>query len=69
LREVRKAKSEAKVKMRAAVAEAVVYDSAPRLAALRLGADDLCHAAVIERLELREGEQFSVEARLVEEAA
>jgi valyl-tRNA synthetase len=69
LREVRKAKSEAKQKMRAAVAEAVVYDSAPRLAALRLGADDLSQAAVIERLELREAEEFSVRVRLAEAAA
>jgi valyl-tRNA synthetase len=68
LREVRKAKSVAKQKMRAAVAEAIVHDSAPRLEALRLGADDLSQAAVIEQLELREAEQFSVQVRLAEEA-
>jgi valyl-tRNA synthetase len=69
LREVRKAKSVAKVKMRAAVSEAVVHDSAQRLAALRLGADDLARAAVIERLELGEAQEFSVDVRLAEEAA
>jgi valyl-tRNA synthetase len=69
LRAVRKAKSDAKRKMRAAVAEAVVYDASARLAALHLGADDLTRAAVIERLELREADEFSVQVRLAEEAA
>jgi valyl-tRNA synthetase len=69
LREVRKAKSDAKRKMRAAVAEVVVHDTPQRLAALRLGADDLCQAAVIERLELRDADEFSVQVRLAEERA
>jgi hypothetical protein len=46
-----------------------VYDTPARLAALHLGADDLTRAAVIERLELREADEFSVQVRLAEEAA
>jgi valyl-tRNA synthetase len=69
LREVRKAKSLARRKMRAAVAEAVVHDSAQRLAALRLIEDDVVQAAVIEALRLREADEFSVEVQLAEEPA
>ena len=51
LREVRKAKSEARRKMRAPVERVVVRDTAERLAALELGEGDLLQAGTIERLE------------------
>ncbi len=69
LREVRKAKSDARQKMRAPVARVVVRDRPDRLAALQLGADDLRRAGVIEQLETREAEEFTVEVQLAEEPA
>jgi valyl-tRNA synthetase len=69
LREVRKAKSQARRKLRAPVAHVLVRDTAERLQALELGSDDLLQAAVIEQLELLEGDEFAVEVRLGEEAA
>jgi valyl-tRNA synthetase len=69
LREVRKAKSQARRKMRAPVAHVLVRDTAERLQALELGSDDLLQAAVIEQLELAEGDEFAVEVQLGEEAA
>jgi valyl-tRNA synthetase len=69
LREVRKAKSDARRKMRAPVARVVVRDRPDRLAALQLGADDLRRAGVIEELETREAEEFAVEVQLAEEPA
>jgi valyl-tRNA synthetase len=69
LREVRKAKSQAQRKMRAPVARVLVRDTPARLQALELGSDDLLRAAVIERLELLEGEEFTVEVQLGEEVA
>jgi len=69
LREVRKAKSDARQKMRAPVARVVVRDRPDRLAALQLGADDLRRAGVIEQLETREAEAFAVEVQLAEEPA
>jgi valyl-tRNA synthetase len=68
LHEVRKAKSQARRKMRAPVARVTVRDTAERLSALELGADDLTRAAVIERLEPIVGEQFGVEVELGEDA-
>ena len=67
LREVRKAKSQARRKMRTPVARVLVRDTAERLRALELGSDDLVQAAVIERLEPVEDEEFGVEVELGEE--
>jgi valyl-tRNA synthetase len=69
LREVRKAKSQARVKMRAPVRRVVVHDTAERLRALELVSDDLVQAAVIEQLELVETEEFAVEVELADEPA
>ncbi len=67
LREVRKAKSQARRKMRAPVARVVVRDTAERLRALRLGEGDLLLAGSIERIETDEDEEFAVEVELAEE--
>jgi valyl-tRNA synthetase len=67
LREVRKAKSQAKRKMRAPVTRVVVSDTAERLAALELGEDDLLQAGSIERIEKLEADEFGVEVELAEE--
>ncbi len=71
LREVRKAKSQAKRPMRAPVARVVVRDTAERLAALALGEDDLLEAGSIELLEKAESEdgELAVEVELAEEPA
>ena len=69
LREVRKAKSQAQVKMRAPVARVIVHDTPARLAALELGAEDLREAGSIEAVETREAEEFAVVVELAEEAA
>jgi valyl-tRNA synthetase len=69
LREVRKAKSDARRKMRAPVARVLVRDRAERLEALALGEDDLRRAGVIEQLETAEAEEFAVEVQLAEEPA
>jgi len=70
LREVRKAKSQAKRPMRAPVTRVLVRDTAERLAALALGEDDLLQAGSIERLEKVEAGdgEFAVEVELAEEA-
>jgi valyl-tRNA synthetase len=67
LREVRKAKSQARRPMRAPVTRVLVRDTAERLAALELGAGDLRQAGAIERIESVEGEEFAVEVELAEE--
>ncbi len=67
LREVRKAKSQAQVKMRAPVARVIVHDTPARLAALELGAEDLREAGSIEALERVEAEEFAVEVELAEQ--
>jgi valyl-tRNA synthetase len=69
LREVRKAKSDARRKMRAPVARVLVRDRAERLEALALGQDDLRRAGVIEQLDTAESEEFAVEVQLAEEPA
>ncbi len=69
LREVRKAKSDARRPMRAAVGRVLVRDNAERLRALELGAEDLRQAGSIEALELLEDEEFAVQVELAEEAA
>ena len=69
LREVRKAKSEAREPMRAPVRRVLVRDTPERLAALALGEGDLLTAGTIELLELVEGEEFAVEVELAEQRA
>ncbi len=66
LREVRKAKSQAQRPMRAPVARVVVHDTAERLSALELGADDLREAGAIMRLETVEAEELAVEVELAD---
>jgi len=66
LREVRKAKSQARRPMRALVTRVVVHDTAERLRALELGLGDLRDAGCIEALEPIEGE-FAVEVELAPE--
>jgi valyl-tRNA synthetase len=67
LREVRKAKSQARRKMRAPVSRVIVHDVPERLSALSLGAEDLREAGAIEALEQREAEEFAVEVELADE--
>jgi valyl-tRNA synthetase len=70
LAEVRKAKSQARLPMRAPVRRAVVRDLPERLAALELGREDLLAAGAIEQLESEPGEELSVSVELaVEDAA
>jgi valyl-tRNA synthetase len=64
LREVRKAKSQARRPMRAPVLRVVVRDTPQRLQALELGSGDLLAAGAIERLEPIEDEAFAVEVEL-----
>ena len=64
LREVRKAKSQARRKMRAPVRRVVVHDTPERLRALELCCGDLIEAGAIEALEQREAEELSVEVEL-----
>jgi valyl-tRNA synthetase len=64
LREVRKAKSQAKLPMRAPVRMVRVRDTPERLTALALGLDDLSAAGAIERLETGESEELAVEVEL-----
>jgi valyl-tRNA synthetase len=64
LREVRKAKSQARLSMRAPVTRVVVTDTADRLAALELGASDLLQAGAIEVLDSVAGEDFAVQVEL-----
>jgi valyl-tRNA synthetase len=66
LREVRKAKSQARSPMRAPVSRVLVRDTGSRLAALALGEDDLLAAGSIERLETAEGAELSVEVELAQ---
>jgi valyl-tRNA synthetase len=67
LREVRKAKSQARRPMRAPVLRALVADTPERLQALALGAEDLRSAGAIERLEQSERDEFAVEVELAPE--
>ncbi len=72
LREVRKAKSQARRPMRAPVSRVVVRDTAARLAGLALGEDDLVAAGSIEHVDAVEDGEFGVEVELAasgEEAA
>ncbi len=67
LREVRKAKSQARRPMRAPVRRLLVSDTAERLAALELGLDDLRMAGSVETIETAPAEDFAVEVELDEE--
>jgi valyl-tRNA synthetase len=67
LREVRKAKSQARRKMRAPVSRVLVRDTPERLAALELGSSDLREAGSIERIETAEAAELAVEVELAEE--
>jgi valyl-tRNA synthetase len=69
LREVRKAKSQARAPMRAPVERVLVRDTAERLDALALGAQDLRQAGSIEELEVQEAPELAVEVWLREERA
>ena len=67
LRDVRKAKSDAKRPMRAPVSRVVVHDTVERLQALELGASDLREAGTIELLEMLEAAEPAVEVELAAE--
>jgi valyl-tRNA synthetase len=69
LREVRKAKTAARLPMRAPVRRALVKDTAERLSALELGLDDLILAGSIERLDRAEGQELCVELEFDQEAS
>jgi valyl-tRNA synthetase len=64
LREVHKAKSQARVSMRTPVARVLVRDAPERLAALELGSGDLLAAGAIEHLDAEQRQEFSVEVEL-----
>ena len=64
LREIRRAKSEAKVSMKALVDRVVVSDTAQRLAILRLAEHDLCAAGQVQRFETALAEVFDVSVTL-----
>ena len=67
LTRLRKVKSDAKVSMRTEVATATVTDTADRLAALALVRDDVIEAGQVRELGSAPGEDFTVEATLVED--
>jgi valyl-tRNA synthetase len=69
LREVRKAKSQARRPMRAPVARVVVHDTAERLSALELGLGDLLQAGSIEALEPVVAEELAVRVELAQQAS
>ncbi|MDQ6811024.1 MAG: valine--tRNA ligase, partial [Actinomycetota bacterium] len=69
LREVRKAKSQARRPMRAPVERVLVRDTAERLGALALGSDDLLAAGSIERLEPVLADEPAVEVQLAAQDA
>ena len=64
LREVRKAKTDARVGMRTSVEHVKVHDTPERLRALELGSEDLRNAGAIEHLELEQASEFAVEVVL-----
>ncbi len=69
LKEVRKAKSQARRPMRAPVVRAIVHDTAERLSAMELGAEDLRQAGSIETIETVVAEEFAVDVELAQEPA
>ncbi len=68
LSQVRRAKTERRLSMRAPVARLVVRDGPDRVAALRRAEGDLRDAGGIERLEIGEGEPVSVQVDLASAA-
>ncbi|MDF2709585.1 MAG: valS, partial [Nonomuraea muscovyensis] len=64
LRQVRKAKSAAKLSMRAEVSRLTV--SGPEAGLVRLAQDDLCGAGTVEEFVLRDGPELTVEVTLEE---
>jgi valyl-tRNA synthetase len=64
LTELRRAKSEAKRKLRTAIVAASITDTPDRLAELRLVLADVAAAGVAEGIDLIEGDAFSIEAEL-----
>jgi valyl-tRNA synthetase len=69
LTQVRKTKSQARRPMRAPVTRVVVHDSARRVAALELGAEDLRQAGSIDTIEIVEAQEFAVEVELAPQPA
>jgi valyl-tRNA synthetase len=67
LKEVRKAKSQAQRPMRAPVARIVVHDTAQRLGALELGADDLRRAGSIAAIDTVVADEFAVQVELAQQ--
>jgi valyl-tRNA synthetase len=63
---IRKAKSDAKVSMRAEIAEAVVTDTPERLAALLLAATDVQDAGRVTVLDTTAGDEFAVSVTFAE---
>ncbi|HEX4484594.1 MAG TPA: valine--tRNA ligase [Solirubrobacteraceae bacterium] len=69
LHEVRKAKSQARRPMRAPVLRVVVHDTAERLAALELAADDLRLAGSIEQIATSVAEELAVTVELAQDVS
>jgi valyl-tRNA synthetase len=69
LSQVRRAKTERRLSMRAAVARLAVTDSPDRVAALRSAEGDLRAAGGIEALEIAGGEPASVQVELASSAS
>ncbi len=67
LREVRRAKSEAKRPLRTEVLRATVTDTPERIAVLATVADDVCAAGRVSKLEAAEGPELSVVCELAAE--
>jgi valyl-tRNA synthetase len=66
LGEVRRAKSEAKRPLKAAIARAIVHDTADRLRQLEMVRADLSAAANIQRLDAENADEFSVSVEFAE---
>jgi valyl-tRNA synthetase len=66
LGEVRRAKSEAKLPLKAAIARAVVRDTSERLSRLEAACGDLVAAALIRKLDLEPADAFSVSIEFAE---
>jgi valyl-tRNA synthetase len=67
LARLRKAKSDARRKLRTPVARALIADTPPRLLALEPVVEDLTAAANICCLELRPAAEFSLEVELADD--
>jgi valyl-tRNA synthetase len=69
LGEIRKAKTTQQKSMRAEVERAVVRDTAERLRALEAAAEDVQQAGRVHKIDVLEGEAFTVDVELAEDAA